>query len=397
MLSPQIAVRFSMLLYIHVPFCRSRCRYCSFYSTCAPPDLEASPLFQRYWATLWRELDWRAEETGNTPVESVFFGGGTPSLLPPRMLAAFLEGIATRFSLRQDAEISLEGNPESLRGRIGSFAAAGINRLSVGVQSLDDALLRLLGRCHSAEDARAVLREAHAAGIPNVGMDLIWGLPGQDLRHWLDTLRHSTALQPAHISTYALTLEAGTALAQAVSAGRLRVPHEEEQARMYTEGVALLESMGYPHYEISNFSRPRFRCRHNLGYWNGSAYVGLGPAAVSTLGDCRRANPADMQAWMDAVDHRRAPDPELLDATSRIQEMIMLRLRTADGLSFEEYRQCSGRDFLADHGTYVELLRQHGLLHATPQRISLTCAGMLLSDAISAEFFHRMDACRKQV
>ena len=248
-----------MLVYIHVPFCRSRCRYCAFHSLpLGPASPDASPRVAAYRDSLLRELDLWAARLGRRPVESVFFGGGTPSLLPPDFQAAVLERIDRHFHLAAGAEISMEANPESLLARraVDGYLAAGINRISMGVQSMDDRFLSLLGRPHRRADVLRAVEHLRAAGCRNLGLDLMWGLPGQDAAHWLSTLEDALALEPEHVSAYGLTLEEGTPLERDWSAGRLSLPEDDEQERMYLEGIRLLAAHGLEQYEISNYARP---------------------------------------------------------------------------------------------------------------------------------------------
>ena len=290
-----------MRIYIHVPFCSTRCRYCAFFSQALGrnADAAASPLVQDFVDTLFMELAHWADRYGGVEVKSIFFGGGTPSLLPPRVVGLILDRVAKYFTLAPKAEVTLEANPESLRGghRVTHFLTAGVNRLSIGIQTLDETLLRMLGRPHKAADSLHAAFLAREAGCANIGLDLMWGLPGQSVRQWLQTLKDAIRMSPDHISAYGLTLEPGTALERDVEAGRLFLPPERDQSIMFMEGAALLEQHGYLHYEISNYARMGFQCRHNMGYWDGEEYLGLGPSATSTVGQRRWTNPASQTAW----------------------------------------------------------------------------------------------------
>ena len=288
-----------MLLYIHVPFCRSRCNYCAFHSMAIGRDGSGAQMMSDYLDTLLLELAHYGDKLGKAPVSSVFFGGGTPSLLPPDIVGRILERIDRTFQLETKAEISLEANPESLSrsNKAADFLAAGINRLSIGIQSLDDSCLRVLGRPHKVQDSLNAVLAARTAGFTNISVDLMWGLPGQGVRQWLQTLKDVVRLAPEHISSYCLTLEPGTPLELDCDAGRLVLPPERDQNIMFMEGAAFMEKSGYLHYEISNFARMGFQCRHNLGYWEGEDYLGLGPSATSTIAGARWTNPASLAAW----------------------------------------------------------------------------------------------------
>lgn len=338
-----------MLLYIHVPFCRTKCNYCAFHSVPlgkvkAATDSEA---FRNYIDTLFMELAQWGDRYKGMPVSSVFLGGGTPSLIPPRVLQVLLDRVRNIFTVAPDAEITLEANPESLRSKaqIYGYVQAGVNRLSVGMQSLDDEYLRLLGRSHKAKDSFHAVFNAREAGMPNINVDLMWGLPQQGVRHWLNTLKEVIRMKPDHISAYGLTIEQGTPLELDCTEGLVTLPPERDQSMMFMEGAELLESMGYLHYEISNFARMGFQCRHNVGYWEGQDYLGLGPSATSTVQHRRWTNPTSQKVWAAAVNAQILDaKPEILTPRLRVLELIMLRLRTARGLRVKAYRDLTGRD-----------------------------------------------------
>lgn len=368
-----------MLLYVHVPFCVRKCGYCAFHS-----GPFSAPEAERYVELVLRELDCWGKALGRRAVETVYIGGGTPSLLTPAQIGAILEGAAARFDLEAGAEITLEANPESAlkTGFLVAVRALGVNRLSLGVQSLRDDLLATLGRAHDAARARLAARAAREAGFSNLSLDMIWGLPGQDVSAWLADLAGIVALAPEHVSCYGLSLEEGAPLAEAVDAGGLSLPDEEEGARMYLEGSAYLESEGFGHYEISNYARPGRESRHNRGYWSGRDYLGLGPAAVSTLDGRRWANPAglDEYARTAAIGAERE-GTEILTADVRRQEMVMLALRTRDGLDLQEFMAATGIEF-PRRDPAVERLRSSGLVRLGAGRLQLTREGMLVSNSV---------------
>jgi oxygen-independent coproporphyrinogen-3 oxidase len=385
-----------VLLYIHVPFCRRRCRYCAFASL----PLEGAAGHREisaYLATLLGEMTLWGERLGRARVETLFFGGGTPSLLPPEALAGILERARSVFALEAAAEITLEANPESALapGWLYGLRKTGVNRLSLGVQSLEDDVLRMLGRAHSAREAAQACDLARDAGIANLSLDFMWGLPGQgsgqSQMQWLRQLRQAVALQPDHISAYGLTLEEGTPLAEACADGRLTLPLEREQASQYLAGADFLESQGFMQYEISNFARMGFACRHNLGYWEGREYLGLGPSATSTLAGRRWTNPADPAAWRKAV-RSGSPDAgaEELDLPTRLRELLLLRLRLNKGLRLQEWKALTGRSFLKDYASLIFPLQQNGLAATRRGAFRLTRSGMLVSDTILAHFFARL-------
>lgn len=370
----------TMLLYVHVPFCRSKCRYCAFVSK--PLDLAELDL---YVATLPLEMRFWGKKLGRARVETIYFGGGTPSLLPEWALRRLLPEIARHFELEPGLEWTFEANPDSAldKGALATLLRLGVNRLSLGVQSLSDADLRRLGRPHDAGQALAAYDLARRAGFANISLDLMWGLPGQREANWLEQLRRLVGLRPEHLSCYGLTLEPGTPLAAAAAAGDLTLPDENEQGRMYVHGAEYLEEQGYLQYEISNFARMGYASRHNSGYWAGLDYLGLGPGAVSTLAGVRHENPADVREWASLVKTGQCGRGAVaLTPAEKIREMVMLSLRTAKGLRLAAYRQASGRDFVKDNEALLTALRQHELIRISGGHLRLTKNGFLVSNVI---------------
>jgi oxygen-independent coproporphyrinogen-3 oxidase len=270
------------------------------------------------------------------------------------------------------------------------LAASGVNRLSLGIQSLDPERLRFLGRPHTAREALAAVDLARQAGFGSLNLDLLWGAPGQRERRWLEELTAVCALKPDHLSCYCLTVEEGTPLESDCLAGRATLPPERELAAMYVHGSEYLESQGLLQYEISSYARMGFQCRHNLGYWEGAEYLGLGPSAVSTLNGTRWSNPPDLKDWAAAV-RSGDRDGERLDSRTQVLETVMLRLRTSRGLSLKTYRDLTGRDFMRDHEAFVHLLHREGLLRIRGGALSLTRTGMLVADTILERLFDALE------
>lgn len=374
-----------MQLYIHVPFCRRRCHYCSFYSHALPTGNYGVEVLGVYLRGLLDELDLWGSRLGKARLETIFFGGGTPSILPIKSLEMIMKRIRNNFAVEKGAEITLEGNPESLLefGYAAELVQLGINRLSMGFQSTDNQMLKVLGRPHNLKEAMAAYDVARVGGFSNINIDLIWGLPDQRLRLWMDELKSVAALKPEHISCYNLTLEEGTAMHEAVRTGRVALPDDKEQAAMYAYGSEYLEGQGFMHYEISNYARMGFKCRHNLGYWEGHDYLGVGPSATSTIKNRRWTNTADLDVWKDNVTRGEVGNKyEELDQTTRVLELLMLRLRTDRGLRLSAYRQLTGRDFIADNKSLIHGLHKKGMLRIKNGYLSLTGAGMLVSNSI---------------
>lgn len=373
-----------MLLYVHAPFCRAKCRYCAFFSQplLSGREEEALSLWAR--AVLESLRAW-AERLERLRVETVYVGGGTPSLVPPSTLGRILDAAASYFALESGAEISMEANPESLTPeKASAYKLAGVNRVSLGVQALDDALLRAVGRVHNRAAALRAYEGLRRAGFCNVGLDFMWGLPGESLENWRRQLYEATALRPEHLSCYGLTLEPGTPLF--TERAVLELPEEDVQAAMYLACGEILEAAGYEQYEISNYALPGHACRHNLGYWRGKDYLGLGPSAVSTIQGRRWAEPSSLPEWREAVRQGRVC-AEPLSFAEQAEELIMLSLRTAQGLEESRYRALTGRDLAEDQAGFLSELEASGLALRKNGFICLTRQGMLLSNSIIERFF----------
>ena len=267
-------------IYIHIPFCRSKCAYCDFASYPGREDL-----WEAYFRALFSEIEQASDRERR--VETVFFGGGTPSFVPVAFIGEALEGVAKAFDLAPGAEVTLEANPGTLTPeKLAAYRAMGVNRLSIGAQSFDAALLRDVGRIHTPEDVEAAVRMARAAGFENVSLDLMYALPGQAMNQWENTLRRAIELSPEHVSVYSLIVEEHTPIA----ARAPEIPDDDEVVEMQRLATALLEEAGYRRYEISNYAREGFRCRHNIAYWQRAEYLGFGAAAHSFIGGERFEN-----------------------------------------------------------------------------------------------------------
>jgi oxygen-independent coproporphyrinogen III oxidase len=364
-------------LYVHVPFCAKRCGYCSFNT--APLEDGA---MARYLEALHREI----ELLGALPwarrvrLATVFVGGGTPSLLAPQEMAATLELIRARFTVTPDAEVTVECNPESVtRPKLEGYRAAGVNRLSLGVQSLDDSILPRLGRLHDARGARAAFEAARDAGCANVSVDLMYALPGLDLDGWTRAVTAVLDWQPDHLSAYGLTLDAGSLWGAAGVAG---LPPEQEQIDQYWGLVRVAAARGLEHYEISNYARPGFRSRHNQIYWRAAEYLAAGPGACGFVGRVRYANVKATPRYCQTLADGALPvaSAEELSTRQRLAERLILGLRTADGVpaTWLEAR-LDGAPALRRR---IDAWRAEELLVDVGERTRLTEAGFLLSDAL---------------
>jgi oxygen-independent coproporphyrinogen-3 oxidase len=371
----------SLGLYVHVPFCTKRCYYCSFNT--AP--LERPAEMRRYLEAARREVDL----LGGTPwaasieIATIFFGGGTPSLLQPDELAGILETVRRHFTVAPGAEVTVECNPESVsRGKLAAYREAGVNRISLGVQSLDDGILPRLGRLHDARGARAAFEAAREAGCDNLSVDLMYGLPDQDPATFARSVDGVLGWQPEHLSAYGLTLDAGSLWAVTGVAG---LPPEGMVVDQYWALVRAAAAGGLEHYEISNYARPGFRSRHNQIYWHAAEYLAIGPGACGYLGDVRYGNVKPVARYCATLEARALPidASERLTARQRLGERLMLGLRVADGVPrawIEE--RVEGEPGLA---RTLARWRDAGLLAERAERVALTEAGFLVSDALLAE------------
>jgi oxygen-independent coproporphyrinogen-3 oxidase len=366
-------------LYLHVPFCRAKCRYCAFSSQVF--TMEAAEVYQR---AVVAEIKLRHKTHPGLRLTTLYIGGGTPSMLPAWALEPIVRELAASFTFAPGMEFTVEANPDSLDIQTAdNLARLGANRLSLGVQSLSDETLEILGRPHTAKDAVLAYNAARQAGFANVSVDLIFGLPGGRLRLWLDSLRRVIRMRPEHISCYGLTLEAGTPLAAMADSGEITLPPEDEQAKMFLHGGELLEDAGYLQYEISNFCRMGYQSRHNLNYWEGGDYLGLGPSAVSTMAGARWENPKDLTEYAKAAQTGKLGlSPTPLSRQDAAREKLMLGLRMTRGLHVKDYNAASGTDLLRQNAPVIQALRQHELIRIRNGRLRLSRAGMLVSNTI---------------
>jgi oxygen-independent coproporphyrinogen-3 oxidase len=371
-------------IYVHVPFCARKCLYCDFYSI---EDLGAVDAFLE---ALDREIA-LARAAARPPVQTVFLGGGTPSLLAPAQIARILDALAGAFALAPDAEVTLEANPGTVTPQtLRAYRTAGVNRLSLGVQSFADEALRALGRIHSAAEARAAIGAARGAGFANLGLDLIYAIPGQTPEAWEATLQEAVGFAPEHLSPYALTIERHTPLGRLVGAGRMRPSPDALEVRMFERTMELLEVHGYEHYEVSNYARPGFHCRHNLVYWRHENYMGFGPAAHSfrLAPDSRSGhrwwNVADLPAYVERLGRGEPPDAgeERLGPAELLAERIFLGLRDG-GLDVGDLRRRLGYDLLVERGELIRELLGEGRLERDGDLLRLTRTGYPVCDEIA--------------
>ena len=363
-------------LYIHIPFCKAKCAYCDFYSLA-----HSEEKMDAYMAALLRHLEEVAPRAAGMQVDTVYFGGGTPSYLGAARLCRILQTVLRRYDVARDAEITLEANPDSAGDwkELRKLRRAGFNRLSLGVQSTDDALLRRIGRIHTYEQVQQAVMAARKAKLTNLSLDLIYGLPGQTMEDWQRTLADAVALGPEHLSCYGLKLEEGTPLWQ--QRQTLTLPDDDAQADMYLYTVAALGEMGYEQYEISNFAKPGKASRHNLKYWRMEEYAGFGPGAHSDFGGVRYGYVRDIDSYIAG---RLVLSESETDSTlARDYEYVMLSLRTAAGIDRQTFEKRYRQRFQPME-TLFEQYEKASLASRTEGGWRLTPRGFLVSNSIIA-------------
>ncbi|MDY6952027.1 MAG: radical SAM family heme chaperone HemW [Thermodesulfobacteriota bacterium] len=370
-------------LYIHVPFCLRKCPYCDFYSI---TDLrEIDPFVD----VLLREMD-LVTMPPEVACDTLYIGGGTPSLLTPAQLTRILQRAYTRYGFTQGVEVTLEMNPGTVSlDSLKAFTHGGVNRVNLGIQSFDDRRLEFLGRVHSAQEGRQAIRLAREAGIENLGIDLMYGLPNQGAKGWLKDLEEAVSYEPEHLSCYMLTYEKGTLLDQWRKASKFRVLDEEAVRELFELTIDFLSSRGYDHYEISNFARKKaFRSRHNQKYWCHSPYTGLGPSAHSFVWPKRWWNLCSVSHYFESLTSGELPVEGMEDLSQNqlMVETVFLGLRTSDGVDTLQFKKRYKVDFFDLFGDLVERLEAQGLLAASFDKCALTLKGMLLSDTVSGLF-----------
>ena len=376
-------------LYLHVPFCAHICPYCDF-NTYSGQEA----LIPRYVGALEREIARQGEAFGGREAATIFFGGGTPSLLPAADVARLVRACRAAFDVAPDAEVTLEANPNNVdQGFFGELLAAGVNRLSLGVQTLRHRGLRRLGRNHEAADALAAFRAARAAGFANISLDLIFGWPGQTLGDWEEDLEEVLGWDgdgPEHLSLYSLIVEPGTPLADAVTRGIVSAPDDDATADLYEAAIARMGRAGFGHYEVANWARdPSLVARHNLIYWRKGDYAGLGAGAHGHLAGCRTMNHLLPATYCAAIEQGEAPlsNVETIAAPTAMGETMMLGLRLLDeGVSSADFELRHGVTLARVYGPIVEEFVNLGLLQRVDERIRLTPRGLMLANDVCARF-----------
>lgn len=372
-----------MELYIHVPFCVKKCAYCDFLSFPADEGTK-----RRYVEKLMEEMRTMGAVCRDNTVSTVFVGGGTPSILKGEWMEELFSVLRENFSLEPDAEISMEANPGTVtKEKLFSYRRAGINRLSFGLQSAKERELSALGRIHSFEDFLESFRAARECGFENINVDLMSALPGQTADSWMETLKRTAELSPEHISAYSLIVEEGTPFYEAYGseAGRKLLPDEETEREMYHRTKAFLRECGYERYEISNYAKPGFACLHNIGYWTGVPYLGLGLGAASYLNGKRFSGHGDMETYLASAAGTYENEVQLTKKDME-EEFFFLGLRLTKGVSLAEFKERFGEDAAAVYPGVMERFVKEGAANLSDGRFFLTDYGMDVSNYVMAEF-----------
>ncbi|MCI0498530.1 MAG: radical SAM family heme chaperone HemW [Planctomycetales bacterium] len=366
-------------VYVHIPFCQRKCPYCAFYSV---PLEQADP--ERFSAALRKEIQ---QYSVTEPVRTVYIGGGSPSCLPAEVLVGLVRAMAERFGAVE--EFTVECNPaQANEDTLKRLRASGVNRISIGAQSFDPANLQMLGRLHTPQQAKDAVQAAKRAGFDNIGLDLIFGVPGSAIASWRDSLRAAIDLNVRHISAYSLTIEQATPFDRAVKEGTLSLVDEQTDRAMHEIARRTLQNAGFVQYEISNFARPGFECRHNIRYWKNLPVVGIGPAAASWYRGVRTTNAADVDAYISAIEAGRfaysdqqKPSPEQM-----ARETAVLNLRMTDGIDLAEFQHQTGFNALELFDGAIALHTRSGLLEQTPTHLRLTEKGLSFADTVACDF-----------
>ncbi len=371
-------------LYLHIPFCEHKCIYCDFYS------IENLKVIDAYLNALDCEIGMYAERAAGENFGTIYFGGGTPSLLSPAQLGRILSRLYSRYSITPDAEITVETNPGTIdKQKLKEYRALGINRLSIGIQSFHEDELAFLTRIHSAREAKECVHVAHQVGFDNVSLDLIFALPNQSVRRWQANLYQAVELEPQHISAYSLIVERGTPLARMVAAKQVSPVPVEKDALMYETTMDLLAAEGYEHYEVSNYARPGYRSRHNSNYWNHTNYLAFGPSAHSFWSSLQAPesrrwwNVANLRTYIEKLSRGAAPvaGDEILTGEQLLEEAIMLGLRS-DGVDIDHLYEQFGLDFSKNLRFTIQELLEDGFAVMEGCRLRLTDRGYLVCDEV---------------
>lgn len=369
-------------IYIHIPFCLQKCLYCDFVSYASQQHM-----YNDYTSALCREISKTASDFPNTEISTIYFGGGTPTAIPSDQIVQILNTVHSAFKIRKDAEVTIESNP-GIQNIYHTLKSAGFNRLSLGVQSLQDYELKLLGRIHSSNDVFAALKEAHNAGFANISIDLMYGIPGQTMESWLNTIEQAAELDIKHLSLYSLTVEEGTPFYWMYEHNELELPDEYTEGDMYEAAVLHLKQFGFTQYEISSFCKKAYICAHNLSYWMNDQYFGFGAAACSYIGGVRSIKTSSIQKYISCLADDTSPveASECLPIQGSMGETVFLALRTMDGIDLHAFQERYGVSIYDVYDYQIREFISKGMLELHNNHIRLTHKGIMFSNDVFAEF-----------
>ncbi|MEM9154121.1 MAG: radical SAM family heme chaperone HemW [Cyanobacteria bacterium P01_F01_bin.33] len=372
--------------YVHIPFCRQRCFYCDFAT-----GVGTAAAIEAYVQKLCAQI--QQLPGSDVSLSTLFFGGGTPSLLQPEQLARIVCVLQTRFSFAANLEFSLEANPGTVdRSQLAAYREIGVNRISLGVQAFQPELLKICGRLHDVEAVYQTVEDLRAAGFDNINLDLIFGLPQQTMAQWQYSLQEAIALAPTHLSTYDLTVEPDTRFGQLYRPGDAPLPSDETTVDMYLEAITTLERAGYEHYEISNFARPDRQCRHNRVYWESRSYYGLGMGAAGYIRGQRYLHPRTLTEYVQLVDDERIPEITAASLAEQMTDELMVGLRLREGIALSHLEKRYGRDRLKTVLTVLEPHIVRGWVSATGDRLRLIPPrGWLFSNVILVDIMEGLE------
>lgn len=371
-------------LYIHIPFCQSKCYYCDFisYANCESD-------YQRYIDALVDEMSAYSNKLSEYSIKSVFIGGGTPTTLSSNMLKMILDNLNTMFNISDDAEISIEANPGTLsKEKILTIKDSIVNRVSMGLQSTDNKLLKKLGRIHTYDEFRRNYFDLRTAGIDNINIDMMFGLPNQSAEAWSTSLKEIIKLEPEHLSCYGLIIEEGTRFYKLYNDDLLELPSEEDERYMYHDTIDILNNNGYNHYEISNFAKEGYQCRHNIVYWRCKEYVGLGAAAHSYYNGYRYSNPTDINEYINKSNNidKLKQNNTKVDIEAAYEEFMFLGLRMVEGINKKEFYNRFSLNIENIYADKLVMLKKKGLLHENQDNVRLTSKGLDVANTVFSEF-----------
>lgn len=370
-------------IYFHIPFCRQACHYCDFHFS------TNLAIRKEMVESILKELKLQQHYLGHDTIETIYFGGGTPSLLTVEELASLVHSVYELFEVRSDAEVTLESNPDDLStANLNGLIDLGINRLSIGIQTFDDQVLHFLNRVHSSADAREAMARSRAVGFKNISLDLIYAIPGQSEAAWIENINQAVQLNPEHISAYNLTIESETVFGNWSKKGKLVAVADDFAATQLENLVTILAQANYQQYEVSNFCKPGFESKHNSSYWQRKAYLGIGPSAHSYNKESRQYNVRNNHTYVKALSSGTIPfEREMLNRDDQVNEYLLTTLRTAWGTNLRVLRDEYGYDLMTEQQKYVGTLIANGLATVDNEVLKLTPKGKMMADKISSDLF----------